>query len=411
MLCPYRALDLTDEKGLFCGKILGDLGADVIKVERPGGDPARNLGPFYHNEPDPEKSLFWWAYNTNKSGITLDIETDDGQDIFRRLVKFTDIVIESFPPGYMEKIGLGYSALEKLNPHLIMVSITPFGQTGPYKDFKTSDIVAFAMGGRLYPIGDADRPPVRISHHSQAYLNAGAEGAVGAMLALYNREMTGEGQQVDVSIQASVAQLLQATSLWDAVKTFPQRGGVLYGLSQPARLKHIWRCKDGYVIWAYWGGGPLARRFNMPLIRWMNSEGIAVDYLKEFDWENWDPALVTQKVADRMQEPLVEFFMARTRVELLEGAVKHRTMLCPVATIEDILESNQLAAREYWTELEHPELEDFITYPGAFIKASEAPITVSCRAPLIGEHNQEVYEKVMGLSKKEILSLKQAKVI
>ena len=131
MLGPYRVLDLTDEKGLLCGKLLGDLGADGIKIERLGGDPARRLGPFYHDEADPEKSLFWFALNTSKRGITLDIETTDGQEIFKKLVKSADFVIESFSPGYMDKLGLGYSALEKVNPGVIVVSITPSGQTGP----------------------------------------------------------------------------------------------------------------------------------------------------------------------------------------------------------------------------------------------------------------------------------------
>jgi len=158
MLSPYRVLDLTDTNGLLCGKLLGDLGADVIKIERPGGDAARNLGPFYHDEADPEKSLFWFAFNTSKRGITLDIETAEGQETLKSLVKGADFVIESFPPGYLDRLGLGYSALEKINPRIILVSITPFGQTGPYKDYKAPDIVAFAMGGYMYPFGDPDRP-------------------------------------------------------------------------------------------------------------------------------------------------------------------------------------------------------------------------------------------------------------
>src|SRR3990170_4141548 len=123
MLRPYRVLDLTDEKGLLCGKILGDLGADVIKIERPGGDVARSVGPFYHDELHPEKSLYWFALNTSKRGITLNIETVDGQEIFKKLVKTADFVIESFQPGYLDKLSLGYSMLEKLNPGIILVSI------------------------------------------------------------------------------------------------------------------------------------------------------------------------------------------------------------------------------------------------------------------------------------------------
>ena len=182
LLAPFRALDITDEKGFLCGKVLGDLGADVIKIEKPGGDPARSIGPFYHDIPDPEKSLYWFAFNMNKRGITLDIETADGQQIFKKLATTADFVIGSFPPGYMDKLGLGYSALSEINPQTIVTSITPFGQTGPYQDFKGSDIVAMAMSGLMYLIGDPDRPPVRISF-PQAYLHAGVEGAVGSMVA------------------------------------------------------------------------------------------------------------------------------------------------------------------------------------------------------------------------------------
>src|SRR5512136_445244 len=162
MLSPYRVLDLADEKGILCGKVLGDLGADVIAIEPPRGSPARLVGPYYHDEPDPEKSLFWFAYATSKRGVTLNIETDDGKDIFRRLVEKSDIVVETFHPGYLDSIGLGYQDLEKINPGVILVSITPFGQTGPYRDYKGPDIVVWGMSGMMYPIGDADRPPVRI---------------------------------------------------------------------------------------------------------------------------------------------------------------------------------------------------------------------------------------------------------
>jgi len=243
MLHPYRVLDLTDEKGLFCGKLFGDLGADVIKIERPGGDPGRNIGPFYHDEVDPEKSLFWWAFNNNKRGICLDIETADGQDAFKRLAQGADFLIESFAPGYLDKLGLGYPALERINPGLIMVSITPFGQTGPYKDYKATDIVAWAMGGQMYPWGDTDRPPIRISHHSQAYLHAASEAAVGALLALWHRQSTGKGQHVDVSIQESVVRVTYAaTASWDMLRVNQQRGSQSRGNAQVTRM---WPCKDG----------------------------------------------------------------------------------------------------------------------------------------------------------------------
>jgi crotonobetainyl-CoA:carnitine CoA-transferase CaiB-like acyl-CoA transferase len=410
MLSPYRVLDLADEEGLLCGKLLGDLGADVIKIERPGGDSARNVGPFYHDEVHPEKSLFWFALNTSKRGITLNIEKTDGKEIFKRLVKSADFVIESLPPGHMDKLGLGYSALEKINPRIIVVSITPFGQAGPYRDYKAPDIVAWATGGRMYPVGDADRPPVRISHYSQAYLHAGAEAAAGALVALHYRETTGEGQHVDVSVQACVAQLLWATSDWDMTHMMPKRGSLrMSDNPAAARLLTMWPCKDGYIVWLPWGG-PQGRMYWPPLVKWMDEEGMATDFLKEFDWGTLSHQTVTGELADAIVEPTAKFFMAHTRAELLKGAVKHKAMLCPVATTSDILESPQLAARGFWTAVEHPELGTTITYPGAFAHSSATPPRIRCRAPLIGEHNGEVYEE-LGFSKQEILILKQANVI
>jgi len=407
MLSPYRVLDLTDEKGLLCGKLLGDLGADVIKIERPGGDPARNLGPFYHDEADPEKSLFWFAYNTNKRGITLDIETSDGRELFKRLVKSADFIIESLPPGHMDELGLGYSALEKLNPGVIMVSITPFGQTGPYRDYKAPDIVAWAMAGRMYSVGPADRPPLRISHHSQTYLQAGLEAAMAAMMALYYRQMTGEGQQIDVSIQAAAAQ--PSNSTWDILKLTRQRGGTFYGSG--IQITRTWPCKDGLVTWIFMPGQFTGRMRNEAFVSWMDSEGMANDFLKEFDWDSLDYATVSQETIDHLEEPTGRFFMTHTKVELLEGAVKHRILFYPQFNTPDLLESVQLAARDYWVELEHPELGTAIPYPGAFAKASETPPRILRRAPLIGEHNHEVYEKELAISRQEILRLRQSAVI
>jgi crotonobetainyl-CoA:carnitine CoA-transferase CaiB-like acyl-CoA transferase len=405
MLSPYRVLDLTDEKGLLCGKLLGDLGADVIKIERPGGDPARMIGPFYHDEVDPEKSLFWWAFNTSKRGITLDIETADGQETFKKLVQSADFIIESFPPGYLDRLGLGYSALEDLNPGIILVSITPFGQTGPYKDYQAPDIVAWAMGGYMSRCGDADRPPVRISHHSQAHLHAGAEAAVGAMMALYHRERTGEGQQVDVSIQEAVSQIMyMAIPWWDLCKVIQPRGG---GLGAGIGMRQVWPCKDGLVFWLYWSG-PQSKRFNLPFVEWMAEEGISDDFLREFDWDTFNFAALPEDVRDRMQKPPAEFFMRHTKAELLEGGLKHRAMLFPVSTIKDIVESEQLAARGFWTEVKHPELGTTITYPGTFADTSEVPQRISLRAPLIGEHNQEIYEQELNRSKTKLLTSRQA---
>ncbi len=410
ILSPYRVLDLAGESGLFCGKILGDLGADVIKIEPPGGDPARRIGPFYHDEPDPEKSLFWFAYNTSKRGITLNIETADGREIFKRLARTADFVIETFRPGYLDHLGLGYADLEKLNRKLILVSITPFGQSGPYKDWKTSELVAWAIGGNMAPWGDADRPPYHVSYHSQSFLCAGADGAMGAMLALIDRNNTGEGQQVDVSIQEAVLQNTEhITSAWDLAHRIQRRGVEATGANVMARLTRLWPCKDGYVSWFFWGG-VMSVRTNVPLVKWMESEGYADEYLLNFNWEKFGNQ-TTQEEIDRIEAPTAKFFLAHTKKELFEGAVRTNTQVYPVNTPADIVGDEQLAARKFWVQLDHPELGTRITYPGPFAMTNEAQPCPTRRAPLIGEHNQEIYEGELGLSKEEIVALRQAGVI
>ena len=409
MLSPYRALDLTDEKGLLCGKILGDLGADVIKIERPGGDPTRNLGPFYHDEPDPETSLLWWAYNTSKRGITLNLETSDGQEIFKKLVKSTDFVLETFTPGYLDSLGLGYGELAKINPEVILVSITPFGQTGPYKDWKTSDIVAWAMGGDMAPWGDVDRPPLHFSHHSQAYLHAGNDGAQGALTALYYRWITGEGQHIDVSVQESVVQCLEhITGTWDIRQVVQKRGGESMMMANHTTTQ-IWPCKDGWVSWSHGGNSVLGP--SRPLIEWMESEGFTNEYVKGFDWENTNFMQISQQEMDMIEEPTGRFFMSHTKAELLEGAVPRRVLLYPVNNPADIFGSPQLEAREFWQDIEHPEIGETIKYPGSFVTTTAAPARISRRAPRIGEHNTEIYENGLGISRENLTVLKQAGVI
>ena len=426
MLSPYRVLDLTDLKGLLVGKLLGDLGADVIKIERPGGDLARNIGPFYKDDPDPEKSLFWWAYNTSKRGITLDIESADGQEIFAKLVKTADFVFESYPPGYMDRIGLGYSDLEKINPGIIMVSLSPFGQTGPYKNYKDSGVVAAAIGGMMDQFDDTDRPPIWIGHHPQTSLLGSMEAASGAVLALYHRGITGEGQHVDVSIHetvsrgASAYRRRSASSQPPAEKEkgdkkesdnpFTRKGRSGGGtFVNPTMVRRIWPCKDGYVILLWWAG-PNAKRWNMPLVEWMDSEGMA-GYLKEVDWDAFDWRYVTWEQADKMEEPTLAFFAKHTKAELLEGALKFKAMVYPVSTCEDTVQNPQLEARGFWQELTHPELDVSVTYPGEFGMFSEAPAVVSRRPPLIGEHNREIYGQELGLSPEQLLVLKQSGVI
>jgi len=403
-----RALDLTDENGFLCGKILADLGVDVIKIEKPGGDPSRRTGPFWADIPHLEKSLYWFAYNSNKRGITLNIETAEGKEILRELVKTADFIIESFPPGFMDNLGLGYSTLSSIKKGIILTSITPFGQAGPYRDYKASDIIIMGMAGILYQTGDSDRPPVHMSV-PQACLLAGADGAVGTMIAYYHREATGEGQHVDVSMQQSTAWFLaDAIPFWELSGTILKRTGV-FRLANRSIQQQVWQCKDGYVFFFMVGGRTGAKTFR-ELVNWMQSEGMADKYLQAMDWENLDMFSATQEVIDRISKPIERFFLAHTKREIAQEAVNRRISICPLSSMEDLLNDAQLKARNFWVGIEHPELNSKITYPREFVKSSEKICATRFRAPLIGEHNEEIYGEI-GLSKQDLIILKQAGVI
>ena len=186
MLGGRRVLDLTGDGRMLCGKILGDLGADVIQIEPPGGSPSRESGPFYHDTPDPERSLTWFFLGLNKRGVTLNLEAAAGREVFKKLVKTADFVVESFAPGYMDSLGLGYRDLAKTSPAIIVTSITPFGQTGPLAGYKAPDLVGVSLSGMVRLYGEFEGPPNRISA-PQFYFLGALHGALGSMMAHYHR--------------------------------------------------------------------------------------------------------------------------------------------------------------------------------------------------------------------------------
>lgn len=412
-LAPYRILDLTEGGCMICARMLGDLGADVIRVEPPGGSLSRTP-PFYNNIPDPEKSLFWFAYNTNKRGITLDISKAKGQEIFKKLVNTADVVVESFEPGYMEKFGLGYADLCKVKPDIIMTSITLFGQSGPKSRYKGSELTAWASGSYLYICGNQDRPPTWISF-PQAFLFGGSEAAVGTMTALWHRQITGEGQYVDVSIQeCAISPSFNALQMWDVNKAECRRlGGSAYIPATGVTQTIYYRCKDGYVLILVQGGGEPHASSSRRLVEWMDENGMAPDWLKQVDWgTDYDASKLTQDLANRTESEIAKFVATKTKKELYEeGGINRRILIAPVSNAKDICENQQLESRGYWLEIRHTELDDSLTYCGPFLRLSETPIKNEKRAPLIGEHNHEIYGEEMGLTSEDIAYLKQDCVI
>ncbi|MFC1532551.1 CaiB/BaiF CoA transferase family protein [Thermodesulfobacteriota bacterium] len=410
MPMPFRALDITTDQGFFCGRILADLGFDVIKVEPPEGDPGRNIGPFYQGKISPETSLFWFAYNANKRGITLDIENKDGQEIFRMLAKRVDVVIESFPRGYMDGLGLGYSSLKEIDNKIIMASITPFGSTGPYKDYKSSELISTAMSGFMNLCGDQDRPPVIISF-PHVSLHGSAQAAVAILAACYSCETTGKGQHIDVAIRESVIQMLGppiSTYLINDVEV--RRAGQHRVGWGPGLVRQIWPCKDGYVIFLL-GGGSVRARPNIALTEWMIEEGLANDFIKAFNWDEFDMATTTEEEIKGIEEAFCGFFMHHGKTELFEEGARRRIDIYPVNDCKEIAEEIQLKERDFWVEAEHPELGEKITYPGPFVKSSEIDTGVRHRAPLIGEHNEDIYVNELGFSRSEFSTLKEARII
>lgn len=414
-LAPYRVLDLTGEIGPLCGRVLGGLGAEVIKIERPGGEPARKRAPFLGGVAGPQRSLPWLFHNAGKRGITLDIERPEGRDLLLRLAAKADVLIESFAPGHVESLGLGWEQLSAANPGLIFTRISPFGQSGPYSGYQGTDIVAWALGGQMFLDGDSDRRPVRISA-PQAEGLAGVHAAAGTVTALYNRRRSGRGQQVDVAMQECVTwTLMIAAQFWDISHINPQRGGAIRvsrrveGGQLSTRV--LWPCADGFVLWALGAGAQQGSRIStQALIRWMDDEGMAGDLLA-VNWEQLSAATLDQETYDRLSKPFLAFFAQHNKQELFEGAIARAIQLAPVNELSDVASSPQLAARDYWVDVPHPQLDTALRFPGAPVRLSATPWLAPSAAPTPGEHNEDVYRELLDLSASEIKRLASCGVI
>ena len=422
-LDDVRVLNLAGEIGQYCVKLLADLGADVIKVEPPAGDPARNLPPFYHDEQDQQKSLYWLNLNTNERSVTLNLEGADGRRLFERLVATADVVVESFEPGYLDGLGLGYEGLAKIKPDIILTSVTGFGQTGPHAHYKAPDIVGVAMAGIMWLAGDPQDPP-NLPPWRQGYISASIVAAAGTLTALYHRDVHGEGQQVDVSMQEalSIAQE-NAMQSWDMLESLRNRNGERGMIPINVPGVGAYECKDGYVFG--YVGTPGGATWAV-LLEWMIEEGAADDLGEEpyrefcdnlnlrfltglFD----DTSTLGEKIRmlTHVDEVLKRFIAARGKWEIYEGGQRRRLLFGIVSTPEDIAKNPQLEFRKWLTSVEHPELEDTLRYPGPPYRLSETPWAIGRRPPLLGEHNDEVYAGELGVDADELERLSAAGAI
>jgi len=395
-LSDVKVLDLTWYiAGPYCTKLLADYGADVIKVERPGqGDPARTLGPFLGDDPDREKSGLFLYLNTNKRSITLNLKAETGRKLFKDLVKDADILVESFSPGVMSRLGLGYGTLREVNPRLVMTSISSFGQTGPYRDYKASHLIEAAISGWMYVTGDPDREPLQAAGWLTHYA-AGLTATAGTLAALYRQRETGFGQQVDVSMmEAAIPITTYITTRYLYGGGARKRTG---NLMLPG-FGFITRCRDGYL-----GSNFYTPQQRESFFQWLGMPDILEDpRLQDADGQRAHAHEITERVK--------LYFRDKAKDESFLHGQELRLPFGLVPTAEELLNLPQHQAREYFAEAEHP-TTGIVTYPGAPFKMGQTPWALRCPAPLLGQHNEEVYCERLGYGKEELVKMREAGVI
>lgn len=395
-LCQFVA-------GPYCTKLLADLGAEVIKVEEPGtGDPARRRGPFLGDIPHAERSGLFLYLNTNKLGITLNLNTVTGKEILRRLVPEVDILVEDNPPQRIRELGLDYDRLREINPQLIMTSVTPFGQTGPYRDYKAYPLNTFHAGGEpcinLFVSVTPHRAPVTLSLFMGEH-DGGLSAATATLAALFYRGMSGQGQHVDVSKQESLISLSRLESVLYANRENPETQEMVKAAAQGAgMIGGLMRCQDGYVVLAamqdnQWRG--LVELMGHPA--WTKDEMCRSEETR---------SLNAQKITSLVQEWMVD----RTQEEVFRGGQEKGVPIGAVNSPQDLVNSPQLRARGFFVEIEHPEVGR-IEYPTAAYRFSKTPWSAQRPAPLLGEHNERIYCGLLGYSRQELVKMRQAGVI
>jgi crotonobetainyl-CoA:carnitine CoA-transferase CaiB-like acyl-CoA transferase len=406
-LSGLRVLELADEKGQFCGKLLADLGADVVKIEPPGGEPCRLVGPFLDDIPHPDRSLSFWYYNTSKRGITLNLETENGRALFRRLAADADVILETFLPGYMASLGLDYESLCEVNLGLVLCSLTPFGQTGPWRDYTSSDLLHMAAGGEMASCG-YDGSDLPIAPGGGNAWHMGCHYAyIGIMAALVYRSVSGQGQYIDTSIHEACALTTES-----AIANYIYRGETLrrqtgrhHAPAPTSRTQFL--AKDGVYVTALISGG-LNPRNVKALADLMDVYGMAGDLN---DPKYGDQAVITANTSHIIDGLLASFIASLPAEEVYHAGQQRGFTWGAVRAPEDLLEDQHLHDRAFWKTVEHPELGRSFVYPGEAAIYNGTPWEISRRAPLVGEHNADIFCEELGLSRRELSVLAEIRVV
>jgi crotonobetainyl-CoA:carnitine CoA-transferase CaiB-like acyl-CoA transferase len=377
---------------------MADMGAEVIKIEHPGGgDVARQRGPFPGRVPHPEKSGLFLYLNTNKRGITLNLADQRGQEIFQRLLRQADLLIHNVHPTQMAAQGLDYEKLARLNPALVMTSITPFGLSGPHRDYQATDLTLWNAGGLCYlnggGPGSEHLPPLK-AFGQQAGFQAGIHAAVASLGALFARLADGQGQHVDFSVQECLMAISEFAGI---MPTYAGQVVVRFTGNKAIRPLDIMECKDGWIY--------------LCCVEEHQWKGF-VDIMGNPDWaaeELFKTRLDRAENWDALQLFLEPWVKEQSVEELYHKAQARRIPFAPVSTMGDLLNSEHLQARGFFAQITHPEAGTF-SYPTAPAQFSTTPWTLRRPAPCLGQHNAEVYSE-LGMSTREVEQLQQAKII
>jgi CoA:oxalate CoA-transferase len=388
-----RVLDLSDGvAGAYCGKLFADYGADVIKVEPPSGDPARRQGPFPHGRPEREAGALWLYLGTNKRSVTLDIAQPTGQRLLRRLVEDANIVVESFPLGYLDSLGLGFQALRSIKRRIVLVSVTPYGQGGPKAGWRATNLTSFASGGQMSLTGEPDREPL-VNAGCQAEYQAGLQAFAAAAVAAHQADATEVPQHVDISAQECMASALELYLPWWTYlkRDISRRGGNVL-----SSMLGVYSTADGYI------GLHIMPR-NWP---WFACAMGREDLIDDPRFRDNHSRL---KHSDELKAIISAWAAGQKAKEVYRQAGAARVPIAFVHALGDLLESEHLRARAYFQEVEHP-LAGRRTYPGPPFRMSEVEWRAG-RAPLLGEHNREVYCGELGLGAGDLARLRAAEVV
>lgn len=395
-LSGIKVIDLSQMvSGPYCTKLLADLGAEVIKIEPPGiGDPSRLEGPFPGNKPDLNSSGLFGYLNNNKKGITLNYKSPKGVDMIRQLIQEADILVENFEPGVMAELGMSYSDLKEINPRLIMTSITYFGQSGEYRNYKATELVAQSMSGWVSSIGEYGRPPLRAGGPIRLldYIT-GTFAAMATMTAVIGRRKSGKGEHIDVSaVEVGMLQRAYPTvqdSFPNSTHKTPKRF---------VMTPSIEKCKDGYI--------------GITLLTGQHWQDFCC-MTEMYDWME-DPRfiLLTSRLQYKeiFQERMDEWLMRHTQEEIIALAKEWKVPLIPVPTFEDMLSFTQYVERGLFITVNHPKMGK-VTQPGAPFHMSETPWKIKSAAPLLGEHTEDILGVQLGLDGSELQKMETEGVI